>query len=72
MKVEDGKRGNKQDQGLLALWAAECAEHVLPCFEEKHPKDDRPRKAIEATFAWLRGGMRCGAARRRTYRPRRR
>ena len=24
-----------------ALWAADCAEHVLECFEEKYP-EDRP------------------------------
>ena len=32
----------KSDQKILALWAADCAEHVLPFFEEKHPQDDRP------------------------------
>jgi len=39
----------------LALWAAGCAEHVLPFFEEVHPDDDRPRKAIDAVRAWARG-----------------
>ena len=28
--------------------AIQCAETVLPIFEEKYPNDDRPRKAIEA------------------------
>ena len=37
------------------LWAADCAEHVLPCFEEKYPNDRRPRKAIGAGRAWARG-----------------
>jgi len=54
---------DKQDQRLLALWAADCAEHVLPLFEKKHPQDDRPRKAIEATRAWVRGEIVCGIAR---------
>ena len=27
---------------MLAIWAADCAEHVLPYFEERYPKDDRP------------------------------
>ncbi len=27
----------KPDQKVLSLWAAECAEHVLPCFEEECP-----------------------------------
>lgn len=51
------------DQRSLALWAALCAEHVLPCFERERPADDRPRKAIEAVRAWVRGEIRCGAAR---------
>jgi hypothetical protein len=40
---------------LLAIWAADCAEHVLPLFEEVRPSDTRPRKAIEQTRAWVRG-----------------
>ncbi|MEK6236886.1 MAG: TIGR02996 domain-containing protein, partial [Planctomycetales bacterium] len=30
------------------LFAADCAERVLPLFEAVYPDDDRPRKAIEA------------------------
>lgn len=37
---------------LLALWAADCAEHVLHLFEEKQPHDNRPRRAIESVRAW--------------------
>ncbi len=45
------------------LWATDCAEHVLPYFEEKYPKDDRPRKAIEAGRAWVRGEIAMSEAR---------
>ena len=55
MTAKRTTRFDKRDQKLLALWAADCAEHVLPYFEEKYPKDDRPRKAIEAARAWVRG-----------------
>ena len=51
------------DRKTLAFWAADCAEHVLPSFEERHPDDDRPRKAIEAIRAWARGEIKVGAAR---------
>lgn len=47
----------KPDQEILALWAAECAEHVLPFFEEKYPQDDRPRKAIGACRKWVADGV---------------
>jgi hypothetical protein len=40
---------------LLALWAADCAEHVLNIFEGVRPNDDRPRQAIEAVRAWVSG-----------------
>lgn len=47
----------RPDQKVLALWAADCAEHVLPFFEERHPGDDRPRKAIEACRTWAADGV---------------
>lgn len=50
---------------LLALWAADCAEHVLHFFEAVKPSDPRPRLAIEQTRAWVRGEikmMQCRAA----------
>src|SRR5207253_2959229 len=40
---------------LLAEWAAECAEHVLPLFEAVRPMDPRPRRAVEQARAWTRG-----------------
>jgi thymidine phosphorylase len=43
------------DHHLLALWAASCAEHVLPLFESVRPADPRPRRAIEQARAWARG-----------------
>jgi hypothetical protein len=43
------------DHHLLALWAADCAAHVLPFFEAARPDDDRPRRAIELARAWARG-----------------
>lgn len=43
---------------LLALWAADCAEHVLPLFEEVRPDDRRPRASIEHLRAWVRGEVR--------------
>ena len=45
------------DHRLLALWAAACAEHVLPFFEHAHPADERPRRAIEQARAWARGDI---------------
>lgn len=43
------------DHRMLALWAADCAEHVLRLFEAQEPDDVRPREAIEAARAWARG-----------------
>ena len=51
------KKFNKQDQRSLAIWAADCAERVLPFFEKAYMKDDRPRKAIEACRTWVRTGV---------------
>lgn len=43
------------DHHLLAVWAADCAQHVLHLFEEMQPNDNRPRRAIELVRAWTRG-----------------
>ena len=51
------------DHQLLALWAAECAAHVLHHFERVRPGDDRPRRAIELARAWARSEIRMTAAR---------
>jgi len=45
------------DHRTLALWASDCAERVLHCFEDERPGDDRPRQAIEACREWARTGM---------------
>jgi hypothetical protein len=52
---------------LLATWAADCAEHVLPLFTNKYPEDDRPRRAIETARAWSRGKATVGEAREAAF-----
>ena len=54
---------DKRDHRSLTLWATDCAEHVLPYLEEQYPKDDRPRNAIEAGRAWVRGEIAMSEAR---------
>jgi hypothetical protein len=51
-------RISREDRGLVGLWAADCAERVLPLFEAVEPADTRPREAIEGIRAWVRGEMR--------------
>jgi len=51
------------DHQLLAIWAADCAEHVLHLFEQVRPDDDRPRRAIELGRAWARGEVTWAEAR---------
>ena len=48
---------NRTDHRTLATWAADCAERVLPYFEERYPDDNRPRKAIDALRMWVRTGV---------------
>jgi len=52
-----GNKAFRGEQRLLAVWAAECAERVLPLFEEKYPEDYRPRRAIESCREWIRTGV---------------
>ena len=55
------------DHHLLAIWAADCAEHVLPLFEQARPGDDRPRRAIELARAWARGEVTWTRARENAF-----
>lgn len=63
---------DKREHRSLVLWAADWAERALPYFEEKYPKDNLPRNAVEAGRAWVRGEIATGEARRhRSLGPRR-
>jgi hypothetical protein len=47
----------KASHKTMAIWAADCAERILPYFEERHAEDDRPRKAIAALRQWVQTGV---------------
>lgn len=53
--VRRGGTLQDDDHRMLAIWAADCAQHVLRLFEEIQPNDKRPRQAIESAYAWVRG-----------------
>jgi hypothetical protein len=48
----------QEDLRFVGLWAADCAERVLPLFEAKAPSDTRPREAIEGIREFAGGGKR--------------
>lgn len=48
---------------LLALWAADCADRVLPLFEQACPGDARVREAVAAARSWAAGETAMMAAR---------
>jgi len=52
--VRRGGSLQDDDHHLLAIWAADCAQHVLHHFEGARPEDDRPRHAIDLGRAWAR------------------
>ena len=53
--MEELVRGT--DKKTLAAWAIDCAERVLPFFEEKFPDDPRPRNALETLQEWITTGI---------------
>ena len=60
------KRGvalSAQDLREVTRYAAESAQDVLDRFEAAHPHDSRPRAAIDAAWAFARGGDRGKALR---------
>ncbi len=65
--VRRGGTLKEADHRLLALWAAVCAEHVLHFFEQAHPRDGHPRRAIEQARAWARGEITVTQAREAAF-----
>ena len=61
--IRRGGRLTDADHRLLALWAADCAEHVLHLFESVQPSDRRPREAIDQIRAWTRGEIKMSESR---------
>jgi hypothetical protein len=57
----------KQKHRTLVLWTIDCAERVLPIFENKYPQDKRPRKAIEAAKAWAQGKIKMPVAKKAAH-----
>jgi hypothetical protein len=53
--VRRGGSLRDDDHRLLAIWAADCAQHVVHHFERARPTDDRPLGAIDLARAWARG-----------------
>ena len=47
----------KTDHKTVALWAIDCAERVMPYFEEKYPQDHCPRQALETLKTWIDTGV---------------
>jgi hypothetical protein len=55
------ERIDNWNERTARLFAADCAERVLPIFEEAVPGDGRPRKAIKAARAYANGEIAAAA-----------
>lgn len=55
------------DRRIVAVWAADCAERVLPLFEKESRDDDRARDAIARTRAFARGDLTAAGEIRRRF-----
>ena len=63
----DVSQFDEQEHRALAIWASDCAGHVLPYFESLYSDDDRPRQAVEAARAWARGDLAVAEARKAAF-----
>src|SRR5579885_1825647 len=61
MRIIEAWHWRKEDSVALAIYAAEL---VIDFYEMEYPKDDRPRKAIEAAKTWLENPSSAAAAAR--------
>lgn len=58
---------SETERRIVAVWAADCAERVLPLFEAEAPDDDRARDAIDRTRAFARGELTAAGEIRRRF-----
>lgn len=58
---------SETDRRLVALWAADCAERVLPLLEADAPDDDRARDGIDRARAFGRGELEAADEIRRRF-----
>ncbi len=58
---------SEPDRRVVAAWAADCAERVLPLAEAEAPGDDRVRDALARTRAFARGELRAADEIRRRF-----
>ncbi len=53
----------RQQHKTLCVWALDCAQRYLSLFEARVPDDPRPREALQAGDAWMRGQIKMPMAR---------
>jgi hypothetical protein len=58
---------SEADRQVVAAWAADCAERVLPIFEAAVPGDGRPRDLIARARAFSRGEVNVADGIRRRF-----
>ncbi|MFJ3034347.1 putative immunity protein [Curtobacterium pusillum] len=58
---------SESDRRIVAAWAADCAERVLPLFEAEVPDDDRARDAIARARGFARGELDAAGQIRRRF-----
>ncbi|MBT2483970.1 MULTISPECIES: putative immunity protein [unclassified Microbacterium] len=58
---------SEAERRIVAAWAADCAERVLPLFEAEAPGDDRARDAIARARAFSRGELSAAGEIRRRF-----
>ncbi|MDT0158153.1 hypothetical protein Q9R19_11005 [Microbacterium sp. ARD32] len=56
-----------QDRRELVEWTIACAERMLPLFLQERPDDARPREALDAARAFLRGELSIDEVREKAF-----
>jgi hypothetical protein len=56
--------GTEAERRVLARWAGECVERILPLYEQRFPHDNRPRAALAAGRAFAESATGVDDARR--------
>ena len=55
----------RQDHPTLVLWALGLATETVTLLEERHPRETRPRQAVDAALRWAKGEVKMPFAQRK-------
>lgn len=67
LKIIKHVKQNSNEHKILALWAIDCLNRILPSFEKKYPNETILQTAVDTLKKWINSEIKMWDARKYTY-----